>query len=385
MTRPFVCWPLFRAGSATTGEMVAIEPGERKGHRDGMLSLDAKYMNAAFEAGLGGSDGMYGHMKGLTKVGGGTVPGVTSTGGSGKGPSMTASLHEGSRSGKSFIVSTGHGRKLSDTKTAPEKPWAQGSSARKRFGKNKGTVTVATPARGGVIKQVTQGRSRSISTSTGSGLARAGGEAVSFNRFKGVVNTMGGTEDYARRQREAASGGAGGRVSGSSSGGRGVMATSTKKGGTVAKLHTTADHAGFKNGMVTGGVSVVAPKRRGFKTKTSSGSGASSGSSSGGGTVGGSSTQGGGGRVLGGRSLGGSGSSSTASTSKSGGRAVATGKSKAKTGSAPRKGKTSSTHVLGGKAATASKENAADLRAKRAAFFDKKFGSGAASNPATVT
>uniref|UniRef100_A0A7S1C3R1 Uncharacterized protein n=1 Tax=Bicosoecida sp. CB-2014 TaxID=1486930 RepID=A0A7S1C3R1_9STRA len=361
-----------------TGKMEAVSPRSMGKHRDGMLALDKKYMNAAFEAGLGGSEGMYSHMKGLVRGGGGTIPGVTATAGSGDGAAMTAPLNEGSRTGKSFLVSTGHGRGPGSAPAVPEKPWQKGSAARKKFGSAKSS-SAATGTRGGVIKHVVQGRSRTVKSS---GLARAGSESVNFNRFKGVVNTLGGAKDYGREQKRAAKEGGMGTVAGGA-GGAGLHTTATKKGGTIAKLNTTADNRSeYKAGHVTGGVTAIAPPQRGMRRK---GKPAGSGS--------GSASGGGGGHTLGGKRLG---ATSGGGPAKSGGGpAKSSGGGKAASSGASGgggHGRASETRRLGGKIAGGGapakggsmKENAAsaaELRAKRAAFLDKVAGPAAGGKP----
>lgn len=139
-----------------TGKMEAMEPRKEGEIRDGSLRLPAKYLTAALDAGLGGSNGMYGHMGSLDKVRG---------------------------------VSSGV------TKTAPGRRSPRDDDEDDEHAHH-------------VIKQMVQGSMRSVSAS-GPAKEKRMGDDVHFNKRAGVVNTIGGAKDFSRLTNAAGASGLG--------------------------------------------------------------------------------------------------------------------------------------------------------------------------------
>lgn len=222
-------------------------------------------------------------------------------------------------------------------------------------------------------------------------------------RQKGVVTTMGGAHDIRRQHKQTPArlgGGGSGAKSGRGGAGAGTNVSATKKGGMIATFSHAGDRscragssgAPLRPGVVSGGVSMIAPTKRRITASKTTGSssvrrgGGSSSKSSGkssGSTVG---------RKLGGPSVGSGGGKSVAtSTRKSasagsgrsvGGRKASFGR-RATSGAGAGAGASSGGGGGGAGGGAAGKsvggggrmpKDREALRAARAAFFESKLG-----------
>ena len=182
-----------------TGAMTAVprRPAGGDGkRRDGCVAVDEKYMHAALDAGLGGRDGMYGHMTSIRRAvapsGGGG--GVEVSGGGGRRRGGGGDLGGGGGDEEEGEVEGPRGARVATL--ASLKAAGGGGGA--------GSAPAGSGTGGPRIRQVVQGRTRGV------GPAALGIHAheASFLRAKGVVNTLGGASDLNRKPRGAEGGAA---------------------------------------------------------------------------------------------------------------------------------------------------------------------------------
>lgn len=213
-----------------TGKMEKLEnpPAGVDGvtkHRDGCMVIDNRYINAAKELGLGGEDGMYSHIKALTRMGAADIPAGTSMEREGSG--------SGSGSGSGGRVDA---KNFGAMAASMAKDAAKGGAPQARvhgFGAA-GTGTIAASTEGAMAtaaKGVGNARVHGFGSGAGTGGGTTGnamataGKGVanvhgfgggskpsltstfhnhedSFQRRKGVVNTVGGARDIARKQED---------------------------------------------------------------------------------------------------------------------------------------------------------------------------------------
>jgi len=88
-------------------------------------------------------------------------------------------------------IASGSGRSAFPTSKGPRK--GKGTFVGK--GRSAAVSGIGKPVRGSNIRQVTQGRSRAITTSASE---KGSTPAVAFGKFKGVVSTLGGAKDIKR-------------------------------------------------------------------------------------------------------------------------------------------------------------------------------------------
>jgi hypothetical protein len=185
-----------------TGAMTAVAkrpPGAGGKRMDGCVAVDEKYLHAALDAGLGGRDGMYGHMTSIKRaVHPGTGGGVEVSGGGGR------------RRGGGGDLGGGYADDDEEEDSGPRGPArvATIASLKKdaKAGAPGGGATSGGGGGGGDagkghgrIRQVVHGHTRGV------GPVAPGIHAheSSFLRAKGVVNTLGGATDLNRKPRGA--------------------------------------------------------------------------------------------------------------------------------------------------------------------------------------
>lgn len=252
-----------------TGELRRA-PSTKGKHTSGCVQIEERYLHAARDAGLGGSQGMYGHMSIFKRTGADVLRPTEGAAGSGPGDLGGGVGGEGAAS-KSFLFSTGHGSRAGGVEKRKPLRQRMSEANRARRGKPSGSGgggTVKKP--GSNIRHVVQGRSRRVGGGS-SGNNGAGDSA--FARSKGVVSTLSGASNVKLHNKKAAVG-AGrvhkqGRVTGR--GAAGTRVHTTAKGGQVHMLSHANERScraggtqgGAKHGgVMAGGVRVMAPASR---------------------------------------------------------------------------------------------------------------------------
>jgi len=155
-----------------TGKMEAVKPKKEDSGkvREGCMMIDRKYLQAATDAGLGSSNGMYSHLSGVRRTLGSSknIGGSSGGGGARRHPKKHEPVTKMTKVGGVKV----HQISTSSKSSAP------------------------APARRSNIKRVVQGRSRSISNNGKSRISDQGASA--FSKQKGVVNTFGGSKNIRR-------------------------------------------------------------------------------------------------------------------------------------------------------------------------------------------
>jgi hypothetical protein len=160
-----------------SGALEKVDASRESGtFKSGCLTLPEKYMHAAAEAGLGEGTGMFSHIKSLNRMG---VHDVSS------GESMSRGGAKASSSGSAS--------------SAPKKTFGSALPSKEERSKLAASGRKDAGTGGGKIRQVVQGRTRAVDKPSASGKADC-----SFERRKGVVNTLGGAKDVTRKPREEA-------------------------------------------------------------------------------------------------------------------------------------------------------------------------------------
>eukprot|EP00948_MAST-09A_sp_MAST-9A-sp1_P001376 g1376.t1 len=190
--------------NSVTGKMTAIEnTGTRKGYvREGCMEIPEHLLYAAQDAGLGSGTGMYSHIGALRKE----LNGSHNTG-----------MRPGAGGGGRRPKQKKPARSVVHTKSA-------GGNIIAGFGPSSSSSGGSTKKRSN-IKQVVQGRSRSVNSKPKRSISSTG--SSSYVRQKGVVSTMNGC--FSRKTQEYQDRKASGQLGAGPSSGSNVLKRSGRK------------------------------------------------------------------------------------------------------------------------------------------------------------